>query len=95
MHDIRERINKAYEYLNKKIGDEQPELGLILGSGLGVLADEIENPICIAYSDIPSFPVSTVEGHSGQFVFGKLQGKRVLFYAGNYNSCKSNVKIRY
>ena len=85
MHDIRERINKAYEYLSLKLGDKRPELGLILGSGLGVLADEIENPICIPYSDIPSFPVSTVEGHSGQFVFGQLQGKTVLAMQGRFH----------
>lgn len=62
-----------------------PEIGLILGSGLGVLADEIENPIAIPYEDIPHFPVSTVEGHAGQLVFGELEGKKVVAMQGRFH----------
>ncbi|MGY0209244.1 purine-nucleoside phosphorylase [Bacillus subtilis] len=62
-----------------------PEIGLILGSGLGVLADEIENPVAIPYEDIPHFPVSTVEGHAGQLVFGDLEGKRVVAMQGRFH----------
>lgn len=62
-----------------------PEIGLILGSGLGVLADEIENAVKIPYEDIPHFPVSTVEGHAGQLVFGDLEGKRVVAMQGRFH----------
>ncbi|HIF14280.1 MAG TPA: purine-nucleoside phosphorylase, partial [Bacteroidetes bacterium] len=85
MHDISERINEAYNFLSQNIGGFDPEIGLILGSGLGVLADEIIDPVCIPYGDIPSFPVSTVEGHSGQLVIGKLEGKTVLAMQGRFH----------
>ncbi|MCS7462932.1 purine-nucleoside phosphorylase [Paenibacillus doosanensis] len=62
-----------------------PQIGLILGSGLGVLADLIENPVVIAYEDIPGFPVSTVEGHAGQLVCGMLQGKPVVAMQGRFH----------
>ena len=56
--------------------DFEPEIGMILGSGLGDYADKIENPVKISYHDIPDFPVSTVAGHAGQFVLGTCMGKR-------------------
>lgn len=62
-----------------------PEIGLVLGSGLGVLADEIENPVRIPYGEIPHFPVSTVEGHAGQFVVGMLGGKPVIAMQGRFH----------
>lgn len=62
-----------------------PEIGLILGSGLGVLAEEIENPIKVAYNEIPNFPVSTVAGHAGQLVFGTLEGKQVVAMQGRFH----------
>lgn len=62
-----------------------PELGLVLGSGLGVMADSIENPQYIAYSDIPHFPQSTVEGHEGRFVVGTLGGKAVIAMQGRFH----------
>lgn len=64
----RELITKSASYLKEKF-QETPQVGLILGSGLGVLADEIENAVTVPYSEIPEFPVSTVEGHAGQLVF--------------------------
>lgn len=60
----------------------EPEVALILGSGLGSLADKIENQITIKYSDIKGFPQSTVEGHKGQFVCGTLNGKKVICMQG-------------
>lgn len=77
-------IKKAAEYLRGKF-TETPRIGLILGSGLGVLADEIENPVKIPYGEIPEFPVSTVEGHAGQFVFGTLQGVTVAAMQGRFH----------
>ncbi|MBE3101452.1 MAG: purine-nucleoside phosphorylase, partial [Firmicutes bacterium] len=56
----------------------QPELGLILGSGLGDLADEIKDPFTIPYADIPNFPISTVAGHAGELIIGALEGKIVM-----------------
>ncbi|GLY09858.1 purine-nucleoside phosphorylase [Pseudobacillus badius] len=81
---IREKIDQASEFL-KKESNKQPKIGLILGSGLGVLADEIENPVKIAYNRIPDFPVSTVEGHAGQLVFGTLSGKEVVAMQGRFH----------
>ena len=76
--------NETRSYLESKM-QAKPEIGLILGSGLGVLADEIENPIAIPYGDIPNFPVSTVEGHAGQLVFGTLEGKQVVAMQGRFH----------
>lgn len=77
-------MNNTIKFLRKKVA-VLPEIGLILGSGLGVLADEIENPIKIQYNEIPGFPVSTVEGHAGQLVVGTLQGKQVITMQGRFH----------
>jgi purine-nucleoside phosphorylase len=79
-----EKAQKAASFINSRFQDT-PEIGLILGSGLGVLADEIENPVRIPYSDIPEFPVSTVEGHAGQLVLGDLAGKKVVAMQGRFH----------
>ncbi len=84
MENMLQKIQEAKAYLSNTIGFE-PEIGLILGSGLGVLADEIENPIKIAYENIPHFPVSTVEGHAGQFVAGDLEGRKVIAMQGRFH----------
>ncbi|WP_257347830.1 purine-nucleoside phosphorylase [Pseudalkalibacillus decolorationis] len=77
-------IHDAAQYINKRI-DNKPSIGLILGSGLGVLADKIENPVIIPYDEIPSFPVSTVEGHAGELVIGTLEGKSVVAMKGRFH----------
>ncbi|MFJ7847513.1 purine-nucleoside phosphorylase [Peribacillus sp. NPDC097224] len=77
-------IETAAEFIKNKV-DGTPDIGLILGSGLGVLADEIENPIIIPYHEIPEFPVSTVEGHAGQLVIGNLSGKQVVAMQGRFH----------
>ncbi len=59
-----------------------PPLGLVLGSGLGGLADEAEDALAIAYCDIPGFPVPSVAGHSGRLVVGALEGRRVALFQG-------------
>jgi len=79
-----QKIKEASEYLASK-GVKQPEIGLILGSGLGELADEAESKLEIPYEEIPSFPVSTVEGHAGQLIYGVLGGKRVLAMQGRFH----------
>lgn len=79
-----EKIQGATAFLKEKYNNT-PKIGLILGSGLGVLADEIENPVKIPYGDIPDFPVSTVEGHAGQLVFGLLNGVEVVAMQGRFH----------
>ena len=83
MSDIR-IIMEACEFIKTRIKDT-PEIGLILGSGLGSLADEVENRVEIKYSEIPNFPVSTVAGHAGQFVYGTLEGKKVIMMQGRFH----------
>lgn len=63
----------------------KPEIGLILGSGLGSLADSIENPEFYNYEDLPHFPLSTVEGHAGRLVIGMLNGKCVIAMQGRFH----------
>ncbi|MGP1908312.1 purine-nucleoside phosphorylase [Metabacillus sp. JX24] len=79
-----QEIKQSAEFMKEKVKN-LPEIGLILGSGLGVLADEIENPVKIPYEDIPNFPVSTVEGHAGQLVFGTLKGANVAAMQGRFH----------
>ncbi|MFJ7725481.1 purine-nucleoside phosphorylase [Neobacillus sp. NPDC097160] len=79
-----ENIQKAASFLKEKYPNA-PRIGLILGSGLGVLADEITNPVKIPYNEIPDFPVSTVEGHAGQLVFGLLNGVEVAAMQGRFH----------
>ena len=77
-----ERLDEAASYISSKTGGREIDVGLILGSGLGGLGDEIENPVIIRYEDIPYFPVSTVERHAGQLVIGTLEGKSVICMQG-------------
>ncbi|PAE43839.1 purine-nucleoside phosphorylase [Bacillus sp. 7884-1] len=79
-----EKIQNAADFLKEKYSNT-PKIGLILGSGLGVLADEIENPVKIPYNEIPNFPISTVEGHAGQLVFGILEGVEVVAMQGRFH----------
>ncbi|MFP7297770.1 purine-nucleoside phosphorylase [Neobacillus niacini] len=79
-----EKIQNAAGFLKGKYSNT-PQVGLILGSGLGVLADEIENPVKIPYNEIPDFPISTVEGHAGQLVFGLLNGVEVVAMQGRFH----------
>ncbi len=79
-----ETIQKTLQWLeaNTKL---RPSIGIILGSGLGNLADQIASPQRIAYTDIPNFPVSTVEGHRGNLVLGMLGGKAVMAMQGRFH----------
>lgn len=79
-----DKIKECADYINKKI-DSKPLFGLILGSGLGALADQVENPVIFDYKDLPHFPVSTVKGHSGQLVIGQLEGKTVMAMKGRFH----------
>ena len=75
------KIQETAAWLKAKM-PSQPQTAIILGTGLGHLAEHIEKVLCIPYSEIPNFPVSTVEGHSGQLIFGRLGGKDVMAMEG-------------
>lgn len=79
-----EQIKQTAAYLSSKVAD-MPKIAIILGTGLGGLKNSIENQIVIPYSEIPNFPVSTVEGHSGNLIFGNLGGKRVIAMQGRFH----------
>ena len=78
------KIAEATAYIKNIIGGE-PQAGIVLGSGLGSFIDEIKVEKEIAYGDIPHFPISTVEGHSGKLIYGELSGKKVLAMAGRFH----------
>lgn len=79
-----EKLQATTAFL-KEQGIQKVDFGLILGSGLGELAEEITEAITISYDQIPHFPVSTVEGHAGQLVYGNLAGKKVLAMQGRFH----------
>lgn len=78
-------IKTAAEYLKGRIEGRKPETGIILGSGLGDLADQIEDSITIPYGEIPGFPVSTAIGHKGNFIVGRLAGREVIAMQGRFH----------
>ena len=79
-----EFFKKSADYVRSVINDE-PEIAIILGSGLGDFASRIENPIEIKYEDIPNFLVSTVESHAGKLIFGKAGGKKIICMSGRFH----------
>lgn len=79
-----QKIQQAAQFLKEKY-KLQPVIGLILGSGLGVLGEEVEDALKIPYNEIPNFPVSTVEGHAGNLVFGLLNGVPVAVMQGRFH----------
>ena len=79
-----EKIKESAEYLKTKVKDI-PEIAIILGTGLGDLINYIKDSVAIDYKEIPNFPVSTVEGHSGRLIFGNLGGKRVMAMQGRFH----------
>jgi purine-nucleoside phosphorylase len=84
MSELRQHIQEAASVLRHKASIE-PEIGVILGTGLGGLADEIEKEALIPYNEIPHFPLSTVESHAGRLIFGHLGGKRVMAMQGRFH----------
>lgn len=84
MENYYEKLCESAKLIQEKISC-RPEIGIILGSGLGALADGIENKEEIAYADIPNFPVSTVAGHKGSLVFGDFKGKKVVMMQGRFH----------
>ena len=78
------KINEAVAFIKSKYA-ETPEIGIVLGSGLGSFTSEIKSEAEIAYADIPHFPISTVQGHQGKLIFGELSGKKVVAMAGRFH----------
>lgn len=78
-------IRSAAAYILERVGQEKPLVGIVLGSGLGKLADHITDAQVIPYRDIPGFPLSTATGHKGNFIYGKLGGKTVVAMQGRFH----------
>ena len=78
------QLEESTAYLKHK-GFDAPELGIVLGTGLGKLVAEIENPIEAHYNHIPFFPLATVEFHTGKLIYGTLEGKKVVVMQGRFH----------
>ena len=79
-----EKVNEAVAFL-QGAGMQEAQVGIVLGTGLGKLAEEIDIEVEIAYDDIPHFPIATVEFHSGRLFYGQMAGKRVLAMSGRFH----------
>jgi purine-nucleoside phosphorylase len=77
-----DEVSEAAQFLRAKFGRLHPHIGIVLGSGLGAAADTVQNPVIVPYEQIPYFPKSTVEGHSGRIVAGTLGGSPVVVMQG-------------
>lgn len=84
MIELTDRIRESVDYI-KGLYKKQPRIGIVLGSGLGNLIDEITKEAEIEYDDIPHFPVSTVQGHHGKLILGQLSGKDIIAMAGRFH----------
>ena len=82
MEDTMEQYQASAKTVRERLGDFVPKVAMVLGSGLGYLGDEVENPIAIDYRDIPHFKASTAPGHKGRLVFGTLEGQKVAVMQG-------------
>lgn len=79
-----EQLQDTTNYLREK-GFTQPEVGIVLGTGLGKLAEDIQNPVTVLYSEIPFFPLPTVEFHSGKLIYGEIEKKKVIVMQGRFH----------
>ena len=90
MSDYEKILKTAADYISGRSGGFTPSFGIVLGSGLGSLADHIEQSVVIPYSEIPGFPVSTAIGHKGNFICGILEGRRVVAMQGRFHYYEGN-----
>lgn len=79
-----EKLEKTVSYI-KSVANFEPEIGVILGTGLGGLVDEMKITTAIPYAEIPNFPVSTVHGHQGRLIFGELSGRKLVAMQGRFH----------
>lgn len=84
MQALYDQIQEAISFIRERVRSE-PGIGIIMGTGLGNLADDIQKELVIPYKDIPHFPVSTVSSHKGELIFGTLAGKQVVAMAGRFH----------
>jgi len=84
VEDLKAKITESVEFINQK-SNIIPKIAIILGTGLGRLVEDIQEKEIIPYSDIPNFPISTVQGHSGNLVLGKLENKEVVAMQGRFH----------
>lgn len=84
MEDLRQKIEEAHQFLSGKT-NIKPKIGIILGTGLGALAEEIDTETVVSYDQIPHFPVSTVESHHGRLIFGHIGKKPVVAMQGRFH----------
>jgi xanthosine phosphorylase len=77
-----ENVRQSAAKITAALGGLKPRIAIILGSGLGGLARQVENPVILAYGDLPGFPVLTVVGHAGQLILGRLNGVPVIVLNG-------------
>nr|WP_299072812.1 purine-nucleoside phosphorylase [uncultured Allomuricauda sp.] len=80
----KKQLDESVDYLKKK-GFDNPEIGIVLGTGLGQLVDEIQDPIEAHYNHIPYFPLATVEFHTGKLIYGTIAGKKVVVMQGRFH----------
>lgn len=80
----KKQLDESVAYLKNK-GFDNPEIGIVLGTGLGQLVDEIENPVEAHYNHIPYFPLATVEFHTGKLIYGTIAGKKVVVMQGRFH----------
>ncbi len=85
MENLLEKIKETVDFINQKTNGFKPEFGIILGTGLGGLVSEIEIAYSLSYADIPNFPISTVESHSGKLLFGTIADKAVVAMSGRFH----------
>ena len=85
-YSVYAQYQESAESLHAKLGTFQPRVLLILGSGLGFLGDEVENPIVVPYGEVPHMKHSTAPDHKGQFVFGRLAGQNVAVMQGRLHT---------
>lgn len=80
-----ENYVESANYIRERIGDRKPKIAIILGSGLGVISEDIQDKIIINYKEIPNFPVSTVDGHAGELIIGKIGDKEIIAMNGRFH----------
>lgn len=88
--DMVKDVELAHHYIKQHIGARAPKIALLLGSGLGDIADNLQDPLVISYTDIDGFPIPSVAGHDGQMVFGKLDGVDVVFLKGRVHAYETS-----
>ena len=84
MNDLKEKISQAVSFIKSKTS-LKPDIGVILGTGLGSLTEMIKPEVVISYKDIPFFPISTVESHAGKLIFGQLKDKKIVAMQGRFH----------